>query len=90
MASRLPESLPCRQAHPERLFVCSKFAWSRTGVATEDANAFFPSAESTLFCANFAVVPGWPVQKPAIHIDFVCHQGMPFLPSTERSSHGKQ
>ena len=32
----------CRQAHPERLF-CSKFAWSRTGVATEDANAFFPS-----------------------------------------------
>jgi len=22
---------------------CSKFAWSRTGVATEDANGFFPS-----------------------------------------------
>ena len=33
---------------------CYKFAWSRTGVATEDANAFFPSCRK---CANFAVAP---------------------------------
>ena len=39
---------------------------------------------------SMGVAPGWPVQKPAIHIDFVCHQGMPFLPSTQRSAHGKQ
>ena len=56
IASRLPRSLLwCRQAHPKDCLFCSKFAWSRTGVATEDANAFF--AESALFCANFAVAP---------------------------------
>ena len=28
---------------PSSCLFCSKFAWLRTGVATEDANAFFPS-----------------------------------------------
>ena len=53
----MPALKPAAKLILKDCLFCSKFAWSRTGVATEDANAFSSLAESALFCANFAVAP---------------------------------
>ena len=56
-AASKPALKPAARLILKDCLFCSKFAWSRTGVATEDANAFSRLAESALFCANFAVAP---------------------------------
>ena len=42
-AASKPALKPAARLILKDCLFCSKFAWSRTGVATEDANAFFPS-----------------------------------------------
>ena len=42
-AASKPSLKPAAKLILKDCLFCSKFAWSRTGVTTEDANAFFPS-----------------------------------------------
>ena len=42
-AASKPALKPAARLILKDYLFCSKFAWSRAGVATEDANAFFPS-----------------------------------------------